>query len=77
MMNPYLFMQQGNQAFSKGDYKKALSFYLKAQEGIREDLSPLADLYGNIGNVYAVIEQTDQAKTFYKKAVTILRRLED
>ncbi len=76
-MNPYLFMQQGNHAFSKGDYKSALSLYLKAQEGIREDESPLADLYGNIGNVYAVIEKIDEAISYYKKAVTILRRLED
>lgn len=77
IVNPYLFMQQGNQAFSKGDYQSALTFYLKAQEGIREDESPLADLYGNIGNIYAVIEKIDDAIAYYKKAVTILRRLED
>jgi len=76
-MNPYLFMQQGNQAFSKGDYQHALTLYLKAQEGIRDDESPLADLYGNIGNVYGVIEKTDEAIVYYKKAMTLLRRLED
>ncbi len=70
-------MQQGNLAFSRGDYKNALSYYLKAKEGIRDDARPLADLYGNIGNVYGILGKIDQAVICYKKAMEILRRIED
>ncbi len=70
-------MRQGNDAFSKGDYGSALSLYLKAVEGIREDPDPLADLYGNIGNVYGAIGKIDEAIGYYKKSMEILRRMED
>ncbi|MFQ5780032.1 MAG: tetratricopeptide repeat protein [Nitrospiria bacterium] len=76
-MNPYTFMQQGNHSFSRGDYGSALSFYLKALEGVRKDPDPLADLYGNIGNVYGIIGEVDEAVGYYKKAMEILRRIED
>jgi len=77
MIDPYTLMQQGNDAFSRGDYGSALSFYLKSEKGIREDPGPLADLYGNIGNVYGVIGKIDDAIGYYKKAMEILRRIED
>ncbi|MFQ5598640.1 MAG: tetratricopeptide repeat protein [Nitrospiria bacterium] len=76
-MNPYLYMQQGNQAFSNKDYGSALRYYKKALEGIRDDENPLADLYGNIGNVYAATGNIDEAVRAYKEAMSILRRLED
>lgn len=76
-MDPYTFMRQGNDAFSRGAYGRALSFYLKAVEGIRGDPDPLADLYGNIGNVYGAIGKIDEAIGYYKKAMEILRRIED
>ncbi|MFQ5580624.1 MAG: tetratricopeptide repeat protein [Nitrospiria bacterium] len=77
MVDPYSHIRQGNDAFSRGDYGSALSFYLKAVQGVRKDSDPLADLYGNIGNVYGVIGRTNEAVGYYKKALDILRRLED
>jgi len=77
MMDPTQIMQQGNEAFSGGHYPKALRHYKQALEGVREDPNPLADLYGNIGNVYAVTGKIDEAVLWYQKAITILRQLED
>lgn len=70
-------MRQGNVAFSRGDYGLALRLYIKALEGIRADPDPLADLYGNVGNVYAAIGDIDEAIKHYKKAMEILRSIED
>lgn len=71
------FLRLGNNAFAAGDYSAALRYYQKALDGIRGDPDQLADLYGNIGNVYGATGQTEQAIDFYKKAVEILRRGED
>jgi tetratricopeptide (TPR) repeat protein len=71
------YLQAGNQAFAKGDYSEALAYYRKALEAVRGDPNQLADLYGNIGNVYGITGQLDQAVVFYQKAIEILRREED
>lgn len=76
-MIPNSFLQLGNSAFAAGDYSGALRYYQAALDGIRGDPDQLADLYGNIGNVYGATGQTEQAIDFYKKAVEILRRGED
>src|SRR3990167_3022750 len=76
-MNATEFLQQGNSAFSRGDYAKALTCYQQALDRVRGDPDLWADLYGNIGNVYGATGQTDQAVVYYKKAVEILRQKED
>ncbi|GEM_PF-2140481 len=76
-MIPNALLQFGNKAFAAGDYSAALRYYQSALDGIRGDPDQLADLYGNIGNVYGATGQTEQAIDFYKKAVEILRRGED
>ena len=76
-MQALSFLQSGNEAFSKGDYAAALTWYRKGLEVVRGDPNQLADFYGNIGNVYGATGQTDQAVVFYQKAIEILRREED
>ncbi|TAJ98755.1 MAG: tetratricopeptide repeat protein [Candidatus Manganitrophaceae bacterium] len=76
-MIPNAFQQLGNNAFAAGDYSAALRYYQKALDGSRGDPDQLADLYGNIGNVYGATGQIEQAIDCYKKAVEILRRGED
>ncbi len=71
------YLQSGNEAFAKEDYASALAWYLKGLEAVRGDPDQLADLYGNIGNVYGATGQMDQAVVYYQKAVEILRREED
>jgi tetratricopeptide (TPR) repeat protein len=70
-------MQSGNNAFSRGDYARALVCYQRAMEQVRGDPDLLADLYGNLGNVYGVTGQSDAAIECYKTAVGMLRRKED
>jgi tetratricopeptide (TPR) repeat protein len=76
-MNTALFIQMGNNAFSQGDYAGALLHYQKALELVRGDPDLLADLYGNIGNVYGTTGQKEEAIFWYRKAVGILREKED
>ena len=44
---------------------------------MRGDSELLADLYGNLGNIYGVTGKVPEAIVYYKKAVEILRREED
>src|SRR5947209_7834213 len=76
-MNTTSFLELGNNAFSQGNYRRALDYYQKALEGAHGDPDLLADLYGNIGNVYGASGQVEQAVVYYQKAVEILRRQED
>jgi tetratricopeptide (TPR) repeat protein len=70
-------LKSGNNAFSQGDYARALVYYRRALGEVRGDPDLLVDLYGNLGNVYGVTGQTDAAIECYKAAVDMLRLRED
>ena len=71
------YLELGNKSFSMGQYSQALNYYLKALNEPVEDPDRLGDLYGNMGNVYGITGQMDEAVRFYEKAIEILRRQED
>ncbi len=70
-------IHRGNAAFAREDLSVALACYQQALDRVRGDPDHLADLYGNIGNVYGALGQTDLAHTFYEKAITLLKEQED
>jgi tetratricopeptide (TPR) repeat protein len=60
-MSTTSLLELGNTAFSQGNYRRALDYYQKGLEAARGDPDLLADLYGNIGNVYGASGQVEQA----------------
>jgi len=70
-------IRQGNEAFARGDNRAAIAFYQQALTASRGDPDHLADLYGNIGNVYGTIGDPAAARVHYGKAIVILREKED
>ena len=77
MTNVTALIHMGNDAFQREDFPRALSYYQQAMEGVRGDPDHLADLYGNLGNVYGAIGQVAQARDYYDQAVEILKARED
>jgi tetratricopeptide (TPR) repeat protein len=75
-MDSLSYLKLGNKAFSDRDFPKALAHYQKALEEGRGDPLWMADLYGNIGNVYAATGQEGPAVKWYRKSLEILRREE-
>lgn len=75
-MDSLNFLKLGNKAFLEGNYPQALTHYQKALERGKGDPLWIADLYGNIANVYAVTGQFNVAVPFYEKSVQILRQEE-
>ena len=70
-------IRQGNEAFSRGDHQIALAFYQQALTASRGDPDHLADLYGNLGNIYGTIGDPISARIHYHKAIGILREQGD
>jgi len=70
-------IRRGNEAFARGDNRAALAFYQEALAVSRGDPDHLADLYGNLGNVYGTIGESASARVHYHKAIDILREKED
>src|SRR4051812_39977350 len=58
----------GVKLYGKGDYKKALYFFMKAAGHKNLPDSNKAIFLGNIAHSYSKMNQPDSAKFFYKKA---------
>ncbi len=62
---PSQWMQQGNEAYAKGDYSLALRHYHQVLEAGLE----APELYYNMGNAYFRMNELGQAILFYERAV--------
>jgi len=77
ILDPVSLLNLGNSAFTRGQFRLALSHYLKGLESIEENPDLKTDFYGNIGNVYAASGEYDAAVLYYQKVVEIFRREEN
>lgn len=61
----------GTAYYIKGNYKKSLNYYLKAEKGFREvnDKLNLAKAYNGIGLIQQAIDRHKEAIVYFKKAI--------
>jgi tetratricopeptide (TPR) repeat protein len=65
--NPTDLFKEGNEAYRKGDFAKAISYYSKVKEAGFES----CDLHYNTGNAYLNLNQLANAIWHYEKALLI------
>ena len=73
------YLQKGNKLRLMGDLEKALDAYFKCAEAARKAnyLTGEASAYGVIADIYSVSKNHTNAKLYYQRAITYLRKTSD
>lgn len=73
------YLQKGNKLRLMGDLEKALDAYFKSAEAARKAnyLTGEASAYGVIADIYSVSKNHTNAKLYYQRAITYLRKTSD